>query len=99
MGRYIRWQALIALSGIILAGVFLSSIALSRTTVLVPDEGGIYVEGLAGVISQGRGLDGACDSQSMSWPSRIQAGGSRLSLSCRRGEEGAHLKEEYLRLG
>ncbi len=49
MGRYIRWQALIALSGIILAGVFLSSIALSRTTVLVPDEGGIYVEGLAGV--------------------------------------------------
>ena len=48
MGRYIRWQALIALSGIILVGVFLYSIALSRTTVLVPDEGGIYVEGLAG---------------------------------------------------
>jgi peptide/nickel transport system substrate-binding protein len=48
MGRYIRWQALIALSGIILVGVFLSSIALSRTTVLVPDEGGIYTEGLAG---------------------------------------------------
>jgi peptide/nickel transport system substrate-binding protein len=49
MGRYIRWQALIALSGIILVGVFLFSIALSRTTVLVPDEGGIYVEGVAGV--------------------------------------------------
>jgi peptide/nickel transport system substrate-binding protein len=48
MGRYLRWQALIALSGIILAGVFLSSIALSRTTVLVPEEGGIYVEGMAG---------------------------------------------------
>ena len=48
MGRYIRWQALIALSGIILVGVFLFSIALSRTTVLVPDEGGIYTEGLAG---------------------------------------------------
>ncbi len=49
MGRYIRWQALIALSGITLVGVFLFSIALSRTTVLVPDEGGIYTEGLAGV--------------------------------------------------
>jgi len=48
MGRYIRWQALIALSGIVLIGVFLSSIAVSRTTVLVPDTGGIYVEGLAG---------------------------------------------------
>jgi peptide/nickel transport system substrate-binding protein len=48
MGRYIRWQALIALSGTILVGVFLFSIALSRTTILVPDEGGIYTEGLAG---------------------------------------------------
>jgi len=48
MGRFIHWQALIALSGIILVGVFLFSIALSRTTVLVPDEGGIYTEGLAG---------------------------------------------------
>jgi peptide/nickel transport system substrate-binding protein len=49
MGRYIRWQALIALSGITLVGLFLFSIALSRTTVLVPEEGGIYTEGLAGV--------------------------------------------------
>jgi peptide/nickel transport system substrate-binding protein len=48
MGRYIRWQALIALSGIALVGVFLFSIARSRTTVLVPEEGGIYTEGLAG---------------------------------------------------
>ena len=48
MGRYVGWQALIALSGIILVGVFLFSIAQSRTTVLVPDEGGIYTEGLAG---------------------------------------------------
>jgi peptide/nickel transport system substrate-binding protein len=48
MGRYIRWQALIALSGIILVGVFLFTMALSRTTVLVPEEGGVYVEGMAG---------------------------------------------------
>ena len=48
MGRFIRWQAVIAFSGIALIGVFLFSIAASRTTVLVPDEGGIYVEGLAG---------------------------------------------------
>ena len=48
MGRYIRWQALIALGGIILVGVFLFSIAVTRTTLLVPDEGGVYVEGVAG---------------------------------------------------
>jgi len=48
MGRSIRWQAIIALGGFILVGVFLFSIASSRTTVLVPDEGGIYVEGLVG---------------------------------------------------
>ncbi len=48
MGRFIRWQAVIAFSGIMLVGVFLFSIAASRTTVLVPDAGGIYVEGLAG---------------------------------------------------
>ena len=48
MGRLIRWQAIIALSGIVLVGVFLLSIAISRTTVLVPDEGGVYVEGMAG---------------------------------------------------
>jgi peptide/nickel transport system substrate-binding protein len=48
MGRFIRWQALIAFSGIILIGVFLFSIALSRTTVLIPDEGGTYSEGVAG---------------------------------------------------
>jgi len=48
MARYIRWQAVIAFSGIALVGLFLVSTTLSRTTVLVPDEGGIYVEGLVG---------------------------------------------------
>jgi peptide/nickel transport system substrate-binding protein len=48
MGRLIRWQAIIALTGIALVGVFLFSIAISRTTVLIPDEGGIYIEGMAG---------------------------------------------------
>jgi peptide/nickel transport system substrate-binding protein len=48
MGRFIRWQAIIAFTGIALVGVFLLSIAVSRTTVLVPAEGGAYVEGVAG---------------------------------------------------
>jgi peptide/nickel transport system substrate-binding protein len=48
MGRLIRWQAIIAFSGIALIGAFLFSVAVSRTTILVPDEGGTYVEGLAG---------------------------------------------------
>ncbi len=49
MGSLIRWQALIALSGIALVGAFLFSFALGRTTVLVPAEGGVYIEGVAGV--------------------------------------------------
>ncbi len=48
MSRLIRWQMLIAITGIALVGVFLFTIAVSRTTVLVPDVGGTYVEGLAG---------------------------------------------------
>jgi peptide/nickel transport system substrate-binding protein len=48
MSRLIRWQLLIAFSGIALVGVFLFSIAVSRTTVLVPDVGGTYIEGVAG---------------------------------------------------
>lgn len=49
MGQYIRWQTLIALSGIILLGLFLSSITVTRTTVLVPDTGGTYTEGMPGL--------------------------------------------------
>ncbi|MGQ9793982.1 MAG: ABC transporter substrate-binding protein [Anaerolineae bacterium] len=49
MGSLIRWQVLIALSGIALVGAFLFSYALARTTVLVPAEGGVYIEGVAGV--------------------------------------------------
>jgi peptide/nickel transport system substrate-binding protein len=46
--RYIRWQIVITLSGIALIGTFLGYLALSLTTVVVPAEGGTYVEGLAG---------------------------------------------------
>jgi peptide/nickel transport system substrate-binding protein len=48
MSRLIRGQILIAFSGIVLVGVFLFSVAVSRTTVLVPDVGGTYIEGVAG---------------------------------------------------
>lgn len=48
MGHYIRWQAIIAGSGIVLLTSLLLVLAISRTTVVVPDIGGTYVEGLAG---------------------------------------------------
>ncbi len=48
MGAYIRWQAIIALLGIALLVSLLGYLAFSFTTVIVPDRGGIYVEGLAG---------------------------------------------------
>jgi peptide/nickel transport system substrate-binding protein len=44
----IRWQTIIALLGIILLGVYLSSIVVVRTTTVVPERGGTYVEGVAG---------------------------------------------------
>lgn len=48
--RYlIRWQAIIALAGIVLLGAYLSSLVVIRTTVVVPERGGTYVEGVAGV--------------------------------------------------
>ena len=48
MTGYIRWQAIVAVLGVILVVVLLGYIAYTTTTVIVPDEGGTYVEGLAG---------------------------------------------------
>lgn len=48
MGRYIRWQAILTLTGIAMTMAFLSFLSLSRTTVTIPDIGGVYKEGVAG---------------------------------------------------
>ncbi len=48
MTRHIRWQAIIAIVGVGLIVVLLGYVALTTTTVVVPDVGGTYVEGLAG---------------------------------------------------
>ncbi|MCX7669092.1 MAG: ABC transporter substrate-binding protein, partial [Anaerolineae bacterium] len=48
MGRYLRWQALIALLGILLLAALLRYAAYNFTTITVPDQGGTYVEGVAG---------------------------------------------------
>ncbi len=48
MGRYIRWQAILALTGIAMTLAFLGFLSLSRTTVTVPDVGGVYTEAIAG---------------------------------------------------
>jgi peptide/nickel transport system substrate-binding protein len=45
---HIRWQTAIALVSILLLGVLLGYLAYSLTTVIVPDFGGPYVEGVAG---------------------------------------------------
>jgi len=46
--RHIRWQAIIALLGVVLVVALLGYIAYTTTTVIVPDTGGTYVEGIAG---------------------------------------------------
>jgi len=48
LGRYLRWQAAIALLGIALLVALLRYAAYNFTTITVPDRGGIYVEGVAG---------------------------------------------------
>lgn len=48
MTRHIRWQAVIAVVGVILVVVLLGYVALTTTTVTIPDTGGTYVEGIAG---------------------------------------------------
>lgn len=49
MGRHIRWQAILTLTGIAMTMAFLSFLAFSRTTVTLPDVGGTYTEGMAGI--------------------------------------------------
>jgi peptide/nickel transport system substrate-binding protein len=65
LGRYLRWQAVIALLGIVLLGILLRYAAYNFTTVTVPDRGGTYVEGVAGspqylnpLLSQYNAVDG-----------------------------------------
>lgn len=48
LGRHIRWQAIIAATGIAMTMAFLSFLSFSRTTVTVPDTGGVYTEAIAG---------------------------------------------------
>jgi peptide/nickel transport system substrate-binding protein len=48
LGRYLRWQAAIALLGIVLVGALLRYTAYNFTSVTVPERGGTLVEGVAG---------------------------------------------------
>lgn len=48
MIRHIRWQVAVALLGVVVLGLLLGGLAYTRTTVIVPDRGGTYIEGLAG---------------------------------------------------
>ena len=48
MGRYLRWQAVIAILGIALLAALLRYTAYNFTSVTVPDRGGELVEGMAG---------------------------------------------------
>ncbi len=48
MGKRVRWQFLLAFLGLVLLIGLLSAYAYSYTTVVVPDHGGNYVEGIAG---------------------------------------------------
>jgi peptide/nickel transport system substrate-binding protein len=46
--RYIRWQFLLILLGVVLLAVLLTYLAVNYTTVIRPGYGGTYVEGLVG---------------------------------------------------
>jgi peptide/nickel transport system substrate-binding protein len=46
--RYIRWQILLILLGVVLVGILLTYLAINYTTVDRPGHGGTYVEGMVG---------------------------------------------------
>ena len=48
IGYHLRWQALLALGGIVLLALVLGYSTYSVTTVLAPDRGGVFREGVAG---------------------------------------------------
>ncbi|MCY3709989.1 MAG: peptide ABC transporter substrate-binding protein [Caldilineaceae bacterium] len=48
LGRYIRWQMLLAVLGIILLTLLMGVTAYNVSTVLVPERGGVFREGVAG---------------------------------------------------
>ena len=48
MSKHLRWQVIITLLGIALLGSLLGYLAFARVTVVVPDVGGTYIEGLVG---------------------------------------------------
>ncbi len=50
MGRFIRWQAILAVAGMLLLAAYLQSIVVKKVTVEVPAEGGIYREGNIGAV-------------------------------------------------
>ena len=48
IGRHLRWQVMLALAGTLLLATLLGLSTYSLTTVLVPDRGGVFREGVAG---------------------------------------------------
>jgi peptide/nickel transport system substrate-binding protein len=48
VGRYVRWQVTIALVGIVLLSTLLAYSAYSFTTIIIPDRGGTFREGVVG---------------------------------------------------
>lgn len=48
LGRFIRWQVLLALVGILLLSTLLGLTAYNVSTVVVPEQGGVFREGVAG---------------------------------------------------
>ncbi len=48
IGRHLRWQVILALAGILLLATLLGFSTYNLATVLVPDRGGVFREGVAG---------------------------------------------------
>ena len=48
IGRHLRWQVILALAGILLLATLLGFSTYNLSTVLVPDRGGVFREGVAG---------------------------------------------------
>lgn len=85
MGRYLRWQAVIAVLGIVLLAALLRYSAYNFTSVTVPDRGGTLVEGMAGnpqflnpLLSQYNQIDGVLGSLLFNGLTRLDERGNAV---------------------
>lgn len=92
MARLVRWQALLAVLGILAVGGLLAQLSLTRQAVVLPVHGGSYTEGIAGTVQTLNPLLASSDAERSIVPllfdglSRLEPDGSVVPVLAERWE-------------